>query len=241
MLPHRRLALVAGAVYLVSFATAIPALALKAPFLEGSAGPASAHWAAVLEVVLAVSCLGTALALYPVGRRHAPALAVGFVASRAVESSVVLVGVVALLSVATLRAGQGGGGDAEAALVAVHDWAFLLGPGLLPAVNAALLGTLLYRARLVPRAIPLLGLVGAPLLAASAVATVLGIFGQVSVAAAVAALPIALWELSLGVWLVAKGFLPDAVAGPAPATAPDAAPDIAPGTPTVASGERVRH
>jgi len=72
----------------------------------------------------------------------------------------------------------------------------------------------LYRTRLVPRIIPLLGLIGAPMLAASSLATFFGAFGQVSPVAMVAALPIATWELSLGVWLVVKGFTTSPVAAP---------------------------
>jgi hypothetical protein len=94
----------------------------------------------------------------------------------------------------------------------MHDWTFLLGQGTLPAVNALLLGSLLYRSRLVPRVLPLLGLVlGAPLLLASAAATLFGLWGQVSALSGIAALPVALGEFSLGVWLVVKGFTPSPI------------------------------
>jgi hypothetical protein len=95
-------------------------------------------------------------------------------------------------------------------LVAVRDWTFLLGPGLMPAFNAILLGWLLYRSRLVPRPIPLLGLIGAPLLISSAIGMMFGINDTTTVWAAVATLPIALWELALGLWMAIKGFSPDA-------------------------------
>jgi hypothetical protein len=196
MTPHRRLALVAGILYLVTFATSIPALALKAPLLEGAADDPGARVAIVLELLLALSCVGTAVALYPVTRSVSEPLALGFVASRLVEASFVAVGAVAL--VALLRAPSD-------ALVAVHDAAFLLGPGILPAVNALLLGTALLRGHLVPRVIPIVGLVGAPLLVTSALGSLFGAFDQVSGIAGVAALPIALWEFSIGVWLIAKG------------------------------------
>jgi hypothetical protein len=91
-------------------------------------------------------------------------------------------------------------------LVAIHDWTFLLGPGLIPAVNALCLGYLMYRSRLVPRAIPLLGLIGAPLLVAAATATMFGVHDQLSVWSAIATIPVALWELTLGIWLIVRGF-----------------------------------
>lgn len=194
--------MIAGALYLVTFVTSIPALVLKTPFLAGASDPTAVRWAVILEIVLAVACVGTAIAIYPVARSFSPALALGFVGSRLLEASLVLIGVLALLALVTVRSAGGAG---EEVLLALHHWAFLVGPGLLPAANALLLGTLLYRARLVPRIIPLVGLIGAPLLAASAIATIFGVIDQVSPLAGLAALPIALWELSIGLWLLIRG------------------------------------
>lgn len=206
MTSHRTLAAVTGGLYLVTFATSVPALALKEPFLAGSGSVAAAQTAAVLEIILAVACAGTAVAFYPVGRERDPALALGFVASRLLEAATIAIGVIALLALVTLRA-ELGTPTPEAAdvLAALHDGAFLVGPGLLPAVNAALFGSLLLRGRLVPRAIPLVGLIGAPLLAFSALATIAGLLDQVSPVAGLLALPIALWEFAIGVWLLARG------------------------------------
>lgn len=218
MSPDRRAAFIAGMLYLVTFATSIPALILKTPalgdphFVVSTDGHTGVLWSAALEIVLAAACVGTAIVLFPILRRHSPTAAIGLLSSRIVEATVIAFGVITVLALVTLR--QGAVGDAEsllvagATLVALHDWAFLLGPGFLPAVNAAFLGYVLFRHSLVPPTIPLLGLVGAPLLAASAMATLFGVFGQVSVLAAIAALPIALWELSLGLWLAARGFRP---------------------------------
>lgn len=197
----------AGIWYLVTFATSIPALALEKPLLDGDpdASLAAAQFGCVLEVILGVSCVGTAIALYPIIRRRSDARARGFVASRTVEATLVLMGVVAVLALLTVRDDPGTPSGVDTALVALHDGAFLLGPGLLPAVNALLLAPVLYANRLVPRAIPVLGIIGAPLLIASATATILGLVSQVSTIGALAAAPIALWELTLGIWLTARG------------------------------------
>jgi hypothetical protein len=107
-----------------------------------------------------------------------------------------------------------------ASLVAVRDWTFLLGPGVMAAVNALLLGTLMYRSGLVPRAIPLMGLVGAPLLLSANLGTMFGVNDEVSLWSAIALAPIFFWELSLGVWLVVKGFKPSPItAGSTPSGA----------------------
>ena len=202
----RCLGFIAGALYLLTVVTSIPALALKDPVLADptSAGAAALQWAAALEFVLALACIGTAVALFPVLRRVDEATALGFVGSRTLEAAIIVIGVIAMLGVLVA-------GPAAPALVSMHDWAFLLGPGTIPAVNALLLAPLLLRAGLVPRALPLMGLVGAPLLLAASVGTLFGIIDQVSPVGFLSALLIAAWEIGLGFWLVIKGFNPDAV------------------------------
>ncbi len=203
----RRLAFIAGALYLLTVVTSIPALALKDPVLADPAGGGATalQAAAALEFVLALACIGTAVALFPVLRRVDEATALGFVGSRTLEAAIIVMGVIAMLGVLVA-------GPAAPALVSMHDWAFLLGPGTIPAVNALLLAPLLLRAGLVPRALPIIGLVGAPLLLIAAVGTLFGIIDQVSPVGFLSALLIAAWEIGLGFWLVIKGFNADAVA-----------------------------
>jgi hypothetical protein len=230
MAPTRKVALAGGVLYLITFAASIPAFGLYADVLNhpdyittrGSNTPLM--WGAWLELLTAVACIGTAVALYPVTKRVSQTAALGFVTSRVVEATLIVVGVLSLLSVVTLREDLAGVTGAQAtslvttgqALVAVHDWTFLLGPGLLPGINALCLGYILYRSRLVPRIIPAIGLVGAPLILASATGTIFGAWDQISAAGAVGALPIAVWEFSLGVWLTVKGFKPTALTSDTP-------------------------
>lgn len=214
----RTTALVAGVLYLITIVTSIPALLLYGPVLNdpgyvvGPGPDTGVIFGGFLEMICALACIGTAVVLFPVVKRQNETLALGFVAARVFEAAIIIVGAISLLAVVTLR--QSAGADAASlittgnALVAIHDWTFLLGPGIIPAVNAGCLGYLLYRSRLVPRVIPLVGLVGAPLLVLSATATMFGIYPQVSVLSGLAAVPIFLWEGSLGVWLVVKGFTP---------------------------------
>ncbi len=216
----RRTALVAGALYLVTFIGSIPALPLYHDILKDhdyilhGASDTGVLIGAVLEIICAMAGIGTAVVLHRVVTRHDPTRALGFIAARIFEATMICVGVLSVLAIVTLHHDAAGASAATAAsligtgrgLVAVHDWSFLVGPGLMPAVNALCLAAVLHGTRLVPRIIPLLGLIGAPLLAASSIATLFGAFDQVSPVAALAALPIAAWELSLGVWLMVKGF-----------------------------------
>lgn len=214
----RKTALVAGVLYLVSFVS-IPTLALYGPvkdpnYIVGPGPDTAALFGGVLELIVALAIIGTAVALYPVVKRQNEGVALGFVGVRVLEAATIVAGIVSLLSVVTLRQ-AGAGADALVtgqALVALYDRTFNLGQALLPAVNALLLGSLMYQSRLVPRVLPLLGFIGAPLLVASATATLFDLWGQVSVLSGIAALPIALWEFSLGVYLIVKGFRPSAVA-----------------------------
>lgn len=225
MTPMRKTALLGGSLYLLTFITSIPALALKGPVLDhadfilGAGSETSVIWAGLLDLLCALAGIGTAVVLFPVAKRQSEVAALGFVTSRLLEAAVMFVGVMCLLSIVTLRQDLAGASGADAAalattgrsLVALHDWTFLFGPGVMAGVNALLLASVMYRSRLVPRIIPVLGLVGAPLVLASDTATMFGVWDQVSPAAMLLALPIATWEFSLGVWLVVKGFRPSPV------------------------------
>jgi len=231
----RKLALVAGVLYLVTFVGSIPALPLyhnllhNPNYLLGGASDTGVLWGAVGEVICALAGIGTAIALYPVAKRHSQTAALGFVTSRVIEAAMIMVGVISVLSLVTLHKGGAPGGDATSmvttgrALVALHDWTFLFGPGVMPAINALLIGTVMYRTGLVPRILPTIGLIGAPLLLASDAATLFGAWAQVSSPATLLAFPIAAWEFSFGVWMTFRGFNPSAVADlPAVTTAPSA-------------------
>src|SRR5437667_9664834 len=193
MSPHRKTSLAAGALYLLTFVS-IPTLALYVPvhasnYILGPGPDTGVIFGGILEMIVALACIGTAVALYPVVKRQNEGVALGFVGVRVLEAATIVAGVVSLLSVVTLRQ-AGAGADALVtgqALVALHDRTFLLGQGLMPAVNALLLGSLLYRSRLVPRVLPVIGFIGAPLLVASVAATLFDLWGQVSVVSGIAA------------------------------------------------------
>lgn len=219
--PMRKVALAGGIAYLASFAFSIPQLALFADliddpsgFISGSASNDAVLLGSWLEVLTAFSCIATAVALYPATRLVSRTAAIGFVTSRVVEASLILVGVLGILTVLTLKADFAGAAGADSAmlqmigetLVAMRQWTFLLGPGTMVGINALFLGYVMYKGRLVPRIIPTLGLIGAPLILMSASVTLFGGWGQVSTTGALLTLPCALWEFSLGVYLTFWGF-----------------------------------
>lgn len=221
----QRLARLTGLLFLVTYATSIPAAlsfyvpALSDPaFVLGGGFDRSVSWGAFLELLLIVANIGSALTLYPVLRRRFEVLSLGFVAARVTESVFIAVGIVALLALNTLRLHAGDADQASLvvagqSLVAVHDWTFRLGPGFVVGVgNGLILGWMMWKTRLAPRAMSLLGLIGGPALLIAGVAMVFGAIEVGSTAQIIATVPEFFWELSLGIWLLVKGFDPAATA-----------------------------
>lgn len=208
----RKYSLAAGLFYLLTFVS-IPTLALyrsvRAPNFVVSGGPdGPVILGVLLEMIVALAGIGTAVALYPIVRRQGEARAVGLIASRTLEAATIYLGIVSLMSIVTLRQSGAAAGAIPTAqgLAAQYRWSFFFAQSFIPAINGVLLGSLLYQSRLVPRWLPVLGFIGAVLLVASWFAILVGAIEAISPIAAVAALPIAVWEFSLGVYLTLRGF-----------------------------------
>jgi hypothetical protein len=182
------------------------------------ADTSSVLWGAFLELLLIIANIGTAVVLFPIVRRQNEVLALGYVTARIVECVFIGVGILSLLTVVTLRqeaAGADGGSLVAVgeSLVALHDWTRLLGPGFVVGIgNGLMLGYLMYRSALVPRGLAVLGLIGGPLVTGAAVALLFGVIEEGSVWQGIAIIPEFIWELSLGIWPIVKGFNPSAVA-----------------------------
>jgi hypothetical protein len=212
----RKIALAAGVLYLLTFVS-IPTLALygqvkSANYILGAGPDTAAIIGGILEIIVALAGIGTAVVLFTVLKKQNEVLALGLVASRVLEASTIFLGVTFILSIVTLRQ-AGAGADAlvtSHTLAALYDRIFLLGQSFMPAINDLLLGFLLYKSRLVPRALSMIGLVGGPVLIAGYLAVLFGLIGQHGSLAGLSAFPVALFEFSLGVWLTVKGFNPSA-------------------------------
>ncbi len=216
--PMRTTSLAAGVLYLFTFVS-IPTLVLYNPareagFILGTGSANSVVIGAILEVIVALASIGTAVVLFPVIKRQSEAAAMGLVGARVLEGATIFVGVACMLTIVTLRR-DGAGADSVAtvnALVGTYDGTFLVGQSIMPAINALLLGTLLYKSRLVPRMLPVVGLIGAPLLLLAQTGVLFDLWDRSSAPTGILTIPIGLWEFSLGVYLVVKGFRPFAVA-----------------------------
>jgi hypothetical protein len=216
MASHRKISLAAGLFYLLTMVS-IPTLALygqvkSANYILGAGPDTAAIIGGISEVIVALAGIGTAVALFPVLKKQNESFALGLVAARTLEAGTLFVGVAFILSIVTLRQ-VGAGADAlvtSHTLSALYDRIFLLGGSFMPAICDLLLGLLLYKSRLVPRALSLIGIVGAPILVVSFLAVMFGLIGRLAPLAALSALPVFIFELSLGIWLIVKGFNPSA-------------------------------
>jgi hypothetical protein len=229
---ERRAASWAGWFMAITFATSIPALLLYHSILHnhnyilGTGSEGRVQLAAFLEVLLIIANIGVAVVMYPILKRQNERMALGYVASRIVEATMIVVGVIALLAILTLRhdlaASIGGNSGslviAGRTLVAVHDWSFLIGPGFIVGVNDVLLGYLMYSTGLMPSRLALFGVVGGLLIFIGKALVVFGAFGIYSSAAGVFAIPVFVFEASFAIYLIVKGFRPSRVLSGEPAT-----------------------
>ena len=213
----RKHSLAAGVFYLLTFVS-IPTGVLYSSihdpnYIIGAGPDTAAIIGGVLEIIVALAGIGTAVALFPVLKKQNESFALGLVAARILESGTIFVGVAFILSIVTLRQ-VGAGADglvASHTLSALYDRIFLLGQSFMPAICDLLLGLLLFKLRLVPRALSVIGIVGAPILVVGYLAILFGLIGRLDPLAGLSALPVALFEFSLGIWLVLKGFNPTAI------------------------------
>jgi hypothetical protein len=216
---HSKISLTAGILYLLTFVS-IPTLALYAPakspvYIAVSSGSDTGILTgALLEVIVALSAIGSAVALYLVLKKQNEGLALGLVAARVLEAAGIFIGVACMLTIVSLH--QPGAGaasqDAASLLAALYDRIFLQTQSFMPAINDMLLGYLFLRSGLIPRGLAMIGLIGGPILLVGYLAMLFGAAHQGGTVAGLTALPVAAFEFSLGVYLVAKGFRPKVVA-----------------------------
>jgi hypothetical protein len=227
--PARAVDALAGIWFILTFVFSIPAVFLYAPVLNdanyvlGTGADTSVRLGAFFEVLTAIANIATAVVLFPILKRQNESIALGYVASRVLESTVIVMGLISLLSVVALRQSDATGTDLVAAgqsLVAIKNQTFLLGPAFCAGFgNGLLLGYLMFRSGLVPRPMALIGLIGGPIAFATATAVLFGAYAQQSPVNFVFTLPEIVWEAALGIWLVAKRFRPSPIIGGAVAPA----------------------
>ena len=217
MAEDQRNARIFGVLFLITFVTSIPALALYQPVLDDPAGYIAGggkddqiYLGALLELLLIIANVGTAVIVYPILRRQNEVLSLGYVTARLVECAFIGAGIILVLGIVSLRQDSPGAADLAVSLAALKDWTFLFGPGfIVPWGNGLILGYLMYSSRLVPRRMAWLGLIGGPLIFLSSIGTLFESWDAGSTVPAILVIPEFLWELSLGIYAAVWGFRRD--------------------------------
>jgi len=218
---NRKNEILVGVLFILAAVTAIIGLALYQPILydpdyiiNGSANETQVIWGAFCELILAFSVIGISIMMYPILNKENESLAIGYVCFRLLEATIIIIGIISLLSVVTLNQEFAKSVNpnvisfltAGKLLVTVHNWTFLFGPNLALGPSTLMMSYLLYKSKLVPRFIYVLGLGGGSLILACALLVMFGVFPQISVWGGLFAIPVFLYEMILAVWLIGKGF-----------------------------------
>jgi hypothetical protein len=218
MVQDQRNARIFGVLFIVTFVTSIPALALFQPVLDdpaayiaGGGKDSQIYLGVLLELLLIIANIGTAVVLYPIVRRQNEMLSLAYVTARLMECVFIAAGILCVLAIVSLGQDDPDASALAVSLAAIKDWTFLLGPGFVVGWgNGLILGYLMYSSGLVPRRMAMLGLIGGPLIILSGIGVLFDVWDAGGPVQSLATIPEFLWELSLGVYCAVKGFRRDA-------------------------------
>lgn len=218
---HKRNAIVTGAFFITATVTAIIGLKLYDPILldpgflkTGVINANQIILGAIFESILAISAVGTAIMMYPYLKRFNESWGLGYVCFRLIEVIFILIGILSMISIVTLSQEYINSTQSDLAsfqttaklLKTIHDWTFVFGPHFILGVNTFIYSSIFFYSRLVPRKLSILGIIGAVLILMAAMLELFGIISPFGSEIIVMALPIALYEMILAGWLIAKGF-----------------------------------
>ena len=213
----QRNARIFGVLFIITFLTSIPAFFLLEPalvdpagFIAGGGNPNQINLGVILELLLIIANVGTAVVLYPIARRQSKVLSLGYVAARIIECVFIAAGIILVLGIVSLSQDSPDAADLAGSLAAMKDWSALFGPGLIvPFGNGLILGYLMYRSGLVPRRMAWFGLIGGPLLLIGNIGTLYDVWGAESAIPALLVAPEFIWEAFLGIYCAIWGFRRD--------------------------------
>lgn len=218
---NRKNEILVGVLFILAAVTAIIGLALYQPILydanyivKDSSNETQVTWGAFCELILAFSIIGISVLMYPILNKENESIAIGYVCFRLLEATIIIIGIISLLSILTLNQEFVLASDQDTSsfltagklLVAIHNWTFLLGPNLALGPSTLMMSYLLYKSKLVPGFIYILGLIGGTLIISCGLLVMFGVFPQISVGSGILAIPVFLYEMTLAVWLISKGF-----------------------------------
>lgn len=222
---HRVDAIITGVFFIAAAATSIIALKLYQPALSGdfliqtSQNAQAVVLGALQELLLVATAAGTGIMLYPYLRRYNEQLGLAYFCFRLLEAIFILIGTLSVLGIVSLSkaytanplADDGVYKSIGTTLIAIHDWTFMLGPNFMLGINTFIYSYVFFKSRLIPRAISAIGLLGAVMIFIAAHLEMFGVMPQLSIGGMIMAIPIFVYEMTLAVWLIVKGFSINAI------------------------------
>jgi hypothetical protein len=224
---NRQNATIVGILFIFATVSAILGLYFYQPILSGpdylvngAAHKNQIALGALMELILVCTAIGTAIGMFPVLKPYGERIALGHLFFRFLEAVIISIGIVAILSLSTLSQAfvAAAAPDATAfhavgtLLHAAYKWTSMLGPLMMLGINTLMYSYLLYKSKLVPRPLAILGLTGATLVFSASLVVLSGVATQLSIPVVLMAMPIAFFEMIFAGWLIVKGFNPAAIA-----------------------------
>ncbi len=215
-------AIITGVFFIAAAATSIIALKLYQPALSGdfllqtSQNAQAVAFGALNELLLVATAAGTGIMLYPYLRRYNEQLGLAYFCFRLLEAIFILIGTLAVLGIVSLSKAYTANPATDkttytaigTTLIAIHDWTFMLGPNFMLGINTFIYSYVFFKSRLIPRAISAIGILGAVMIFIAAHLEMFGVMPQLSTGGMLMAIPIFVYEMTLAVWLIVKGFNP---------------------------------
>ena len=221
MKTHRITAILTGILFIIAAVASIAGLILYEPVLNdtqyivhNNSNKSQILWGAIFEIITAFAVIVMPIFLFSILKEINWGMAMAIICFRLLEATIIIIGTISLLTIITLNQEFAKEINPNAysylvagkSLLAIHKWTFLFGPNLALAPSTFMTAYLLYKAKLVPRIIAILGLIGGPLIFLSALFVMFGFYSQISTLGISAAIPVFFYEMSLAIWLIVKGF-----------------------------------
>lgn len=168
---------------------------------------------AVNELILCVTATGTGIMLFPLLKRYNERMALGYLSFRLLEVVFIMIGTISVLTALAVSENYANGviRDKDNAqnlmltFIYLHKWTFMLGPNFMLAINTFLYSYVFSKSNVVPKNLARLGISASLLIMLAAILEMFGVIQQISIWGILLALPVALYEMTLAIWLIVKG------------------------------------
>lgn len=211
---------ITGWLFIIAAVSSIIGLKLYDPILSDNNFIVSANnhynqiiFGAINELILVASATGTGIMLYPLLKRYNESMGIGYLSFRMLEAVFIMIGLLSILTVLSISESYVDGAITDKAnaqnlglsFISLHKWTFMLGPNFILSINTFIYSFVFYKTKVIPPNLARLGLLASFLIMTAAILELFGVIQQISTWGILLALPIALYEMTLAIYLITKG------------------------------------